>query len=236
MGLTAIPSSCTDPHQATSLSPPESTEPFDSCMDNPHPPALPLHPYCSRNHRKWGSETTQCLCAPSALAGPRQYVPGRHQHPKISFRMIYLQNRIKIWVIQLRHFRTGWSFASQKQPQLVLYKDVNEIQDILVLKALHNCKLLLSETAFARCSLNSQAAWGKEALVQCGRSSCRGYNTLAKHSQAFSCPSTTIFKQKLADNILLKLPPAPALSSANSFSVPLLCMPYRSLHPTLSIR
>lgn len=106
-------------------------------------------------------------------------------------------SRIKIWVIQLRCFRTGWSFASQKQHQLVLYKDVNEIQDILVLKALHNCKLLLSETAFARCSLNSQAAWGKEALVQCGRSSCRGYNTLAKHSQAFSCPSTTIFKQQL---------------------------------------
>lgn len=116
-------------------------------------------------------------------------------------------------MIQLRRFRTGWSFASQKQPQLVLYKDVNEIQDILVLKALHNCKLLLSETAFARCSLNSQAAWGKEALLQCGRSSCRGYNTLAKHSQAFSCPSTAVFKQKLVGSVLPKLPPAPTLSS-----------------------
>lgn len=85
-------------------------------------------------------------------------------------------------------FWEGWSFASQQQAQLDLYKDINEIQDVLVLKALHNCKLLLSETAFARCDLNSRTVWGKfETLAQCGGGSCRElHNNLAKLSLVFS--------------------------------------------------
>lgn len=84
-----------------------------------------------------------------------------------------------------------WAFGKAgdlQQPQLDLYKDINKIQDVLVLKALHNCKLLLSETAFARCDLNSRAVWGKfETLAQCGGGSCKElHNNLAKLSLVFS--------------------------------------------------